>query len=395
MKEIHDEVSARQKAGTITSAFMDRMEKDYADLEAEVKRYNAAAKYAGAADMYPSQPAPAPTRKGIKWQAPSPLQASEAQFKGLYEAARTGSPYRMEITPKGIPMWDGVNTKDALSESSFGGLPAVILPSAFNLPYDQTRLWDHLPTAMMPGPSVEYLQHTGNASAAAIVAEGTQKPDIGMQLVGKTVSAVKLAALASVSMEALQDFSSFLNFVPAELTRAIIDAETDEILNGSGTAPHLRGILHTSGLLTRDIGTDTPLDAIQRAFDDIRVGSSFGTPDLVVLHPSTWSYLRRQKNTLGSYLLAPDPSTGQVESIWGVNVVVTTKLAQGTAVVLDSEKAVQGWTRMGLTVEMNRYDTASWNYNLVSFRCEQRFAVGVTRPTAINVVTGLAPESGS
>ena len=194
-------------------------------------------------------------------------------------------------------------------------------------------------------------------------------------------------------MEALQDFESFLGFVPAELTRAIIDVETDEILNGSGSAPHLRGILNTVGILTRDRGTDTPLDAIQKAFDDLRVGSSFATPSLVVLHPSTWSYLRRQKNTLGSYLLAPDPSTGQVESIWGVPVVVTTKIAVGTAAIMDTAQAVQGWVRMGMIVEMNRYGTEEWTKNLVSFRAEERIAVGVTRPTGIIKVTGLAEGS--
>ena len=393
MKEIGDEIAARQKTGRITGAFMDKAEAEYFELETVVKAADAAAAFAGSGDMYPSRHRGQPTRKGIRWSAPSPLQASEAQLKGLFDAARTGSPFRMEIAAKGIPAWDGVGTKTPLTESSFGGLPAIILPQAFPLPYDPTRLFDYIPTAAMPGPSVEYLQHVGNANAGAVVAEGSLKPDIGMQLSGKTVAAVKLAALASVSMEALQDFESFLGFVPAELTRAIIDVETDEILNGSGSAPHLRGILNTVGILTRDRGTDTPLDAIQKAFDDLRVGSSFATPSLVVLHPSTWSYLRRQKNTLGSYLLAPDPSTGQVESIWGVPVVVTTKIAVGTAAIMDTAQAVQGWVRMGMIVEMNRYGTEEWTKNLVSFRAEERIAVGVTRPTGIIKVTGLAEGS--
>lgn len=393
MKQLHEEVSTKQAAGTLTHADMDRIEAEYAELEAEVKRHTAGAKLSAAADMYPSTAEAATVRKGVKWRAPSPLHASEAELKNLYESARHGLPYRLEVSAKGIPTWDGVNTKTALTESGFGGIPPVLLPQAFNLPYDPTRLWEYLPVAGMPGPTVEYLQHTGNANPGAVVAEGATKPDIGLQLAAKTASAVKLAALASVSMEALQDFESFMGFVPTELTRAIIDAETNEILNGSGDAPHPKGILNTTGILTRAKGTDTPLDTIQKAFDDLRVGSSFAVPSIVVLHPSTWSYLRREKNTLGSYLLAPDPSTGQVESIWGVPVVVTTKIAVGTGLIMDTAKAVQGWVRMGLTIELNRYGTEEWTKNLVSFRAEERIAVGVTRPTAIIKVTGLGPET--
>jgi hypothetical protein len=33
--------------------------------------------------------------------------------------------------------------------------------------------------------------------------------------------------------------------------------------------------------------------------------------------------------------------------------------------------------------------TNLWTQNAISFRCEERVALGVARPTAVNIVTGL------
>jgi HK97 family phage major capsid protein len=152
-----------------------------------------------------------------------------------------------------------------------------------------------------------------------------------MQLAEQIVVPKKIAALASVSMEALMDYQSFADWIPLELTRALINAETAQIVSGDGTGANMLGILNTSGLSTRAQGSDTPIDAIQKAFNDLRTGAAFGTADLVALHPTTWNAIRRQKTTFNSYILSPDPSSGQVESLFGVTVIVNTFIPAGTA----------------------------------------------------------------
>ena len=67
------------------------------------------------------------------------------------------------------------------------------------------------------------------------MAELGTKPDLGTELTTITTSFTKIAALASFSMEALQDFDYFQQIVPHELFAAIINAETDEVVNGSGS----------------------------------------------------------------------------------------------------------------------------------------------------------------
>ena len=329
-----------------------------------------------------------------KWAPPSPLQASHTELKQLYDAAchRAGG-FQVQLKAVGADN-DGIHTKAAgppITETGGGfTLPSEIMPGLqMLLPYEPDRLFSHFPGVNMTGPSVAFLQHTGNTNPAAAVAEGAPKPDLGMQLTEQVVRPTKIAGLASVSMEALQDYESFRNWIPLELTRALINAETDQVVNGSGTAPNMTGILNTSGLLTRPMGTDTPIDAIQKSFNDLRIGAAFATADLVALHPTTWNAIRRQKTTFDSYILSPDPSTGQVESIFGVAVVVNTMIPAGTAIVFDTSQAVLAWTRLGMTMGVNQFGDTEWTNNLVSFRVDERIAIGVRRPTAVCTVTGL------
>jgi HK97 family phage major capsid protein len=88
-----------------------------------------------------------------------------------------------------------------------------------------------------------------------------------------------------------------------------------------------------------------------------------------------------------------DPNAiGDLDNVFGVKVVATTKIAVGTALVIDTTQAVVAWTRMGLRTDVNYYGNTEFNSNQVTFRVEERIAIGVPRPTAIAKVTGLGPS---
>ena len=53
-------------------------------------------------------------------------------------------------------------------------------------------------------------------------------------------------------------------------------------------------------------------------------GSALAEPDLFITSPSSWSALRRIKDDLNRYILAADPSKDEVNSLWGIPVLVTT-----------------------------------------------------------------------
>ncbi len=73
----------------------------------------------------------------------------------------------------------------------------------------------------------------------------------------------KISALASASTEILDDLPVFHQFVSNDLGRAVIDAETNWIVNASVT-----GLIWQTNTLTRLVGADPPIDALEKAVDD-------------------------------------------------------------------------------------------------------------------------------
>ena len=162
---------------------------------------------------------------GGRVELPSPSRMSTDEWRDAFECATQKKNFRAEL-----------KTKAAISGI---GLPAVADPSlTLGLGYEPDRLFAHLPSKAVDYPTVEYYSHTSNTNPAAVVAELGQKPDLGMVLTPKTATVTKIAALASASLEALTDFETFVQFIPTELTRAVVDAETAfvaaQILGTSG-----------------------------------------------------------------------------------------------------------------------------------------------------------------
>jgi hypothetical protein len=333
--------------------------------------------------------------KAVVNPAASPLSIPASEYKNLFEAVQKRLPsYAIEVDTKGF--MDGAVVKGPFGEGSFtsGTLPNILLPqNTLQLPYEPDRLLDHFIQQAAPiGPGVEWVAHTGNTNPAGVVSELGVKPDLGMQLTTHSAGWVKIAALASISMEIAEDFQTFMAFVPNEIYRSIVDAETNAFVN---SVSNPTGLLNVSGTLTRAVGADTNIDAIRKAMNDIRVGPAFGKADLVAMHPTTWDSVSLTKSSTGVYLLNPnDPmAVGDLDNVFGAHVVTNTYIPKGTALVMDSKKAVIRWVRSGFRLEINNYggdaSTNYWTQNAIGFRGEIREQIGVQYASAINILTGL------
>jgi len=359
----------------------------------------------------------------VRSQPPSPMDLDESQLRQLYQAAETKSPCTIEIRSKAYsPVTEYSTSGTSTITGGIGQLPPIIVPNRFmSLPYEPSRVSQYLPSAAMNGPSAVWLTHTGNAGEVATVPEAGQKMDIGPTVVENQVKPTKIAGLVSVSLEAWQDYAEFGEWLPTELTRSLINAESNMILNAGtsgGPTATFPGLLATSGTLTRAVGTDTALDALNKSFVDLRVGPAYAEPDLVITHPATIAAMRREKDASGRYILdlfagplaltadgapraatAPDANLGgvipqgsntTVQSIWGVPVVETTQCPPGTAVVLSVRAgAALFYVRLGMLLQFNMFGDQEWQQNLFSWRVEERIALATPRPEAINILTGL------
>jgi len=306
--------------------------------------------------------------------APS-IQLAADEVDQLFRAAKSQSRFRLEL--KGA----NANIGDSM--------PPVLMPGIVGLSHEPTRIADLLPTAQMAAPSLEYLRHIATTGAAATVAPGGLKPEVIFMTDTITLKASKIAAVTGVFDESLQDFAGFAQFISGELNRVYTDAENLELLSGSGTAPDMTGLLNVSGLIVRPKGTDTALDALEQASSDLRVGPTYTGPTLYIMNPTDFGGIRRAKDSQGRYLVNPDPTVAATSALWGVPVVQTTTIPQGTALALNTVEACQLFYRQGVTVDTSNSSTDDYVRNVTRFRIEARLGLAVVKPSAIVKITGL------
>lgn len=302
------------------------------------------------------------------------LAMSEDQLRDLHDAVLSHKSFKVEV-----------GTKDSVSSQ----LPATLVPGVTSLRREPNRIADLIPSTAMGTPVVEYLQHLSTTGGATVVAAGTTKPNVVLNVSKLEARARKIAVTTNINDEDLTDFAAFASYVGSELQRLVIDQENAQILTGDGTGENLLGLLSTTGILTRVKGAapETGIDTLELAANDLRTGSAFTTPSLYAMHPNTWSGLRLAKDTQGRYLLG-NPTEVDIARMWGVEVVLSTQFVIGTVAVLDAQASAQLHWRQGLIIQTD-FGRDGFEKNQTSFRCEERVALATPRPAAIVKVTGL------
>ena len=238
-----------------------------------------------------------------------------------------------------------------------------------------------------------YVRHYGTTGTPiAPTAEGAAKPEISLQTDNVLLKMEKLAAHLGTSWESLSDWDSWRSYSQQELIRTIYDAENAQILLGSGTDGALTGFTSVSGILTHIAGQGstpiTPIDDVELAIAQLRTGPALAEPSLAIFHPNTWSAIRRQKDLYGRYLVAPDPTADQANSIWGVPVLQTTAFTAGDGLLIDVSKFGRIYYREGMSL-LTGFAGDDFTSNIVRFVAEERFNLAVERPSAVLHITGL------
>ena len=289
-----------------------------------------------------------------------------------------------------------IETKDAVPMDPRTDLPAQFLGGVVAAAHEPLRILDHIPASPMEGPSIEFIAHTSTVGSAGMVAAGGAKPQVQFITTPTILTARKIALWTALLDENLDDFPTFAAYIANELQRLIVDTENDQVLNGDGTGENLKGLLHQTGILTRDHTADvtadpdaTGLDTMEMAIADLRTGAAFVDPDMIVMHPTTWSKLRRTKDGQGRYILNPDPSSSEANTLWGIPVLPTTTCAVGTSLVANLEKGAQAFQRKGFVIETTNSAGDAFTTNQTLFRAEERLTLGSPRPAALLKVTNL------
>ena len=245
--------------------------------------------------------------------------------------------------------------------------------------------------------TVRYLQEDAFTNAATAVAEGSAKPEATLNVSEVDATVRKIAVWTKVTDEMLADFDQISSYINSRLAYMVQALEDNHLLNGSGASNQIKGVLNFTGLQTVS-GAANPLDGVMKAIAYVRGanGAGFGEPDAIVLHPLDWMNMKLTKDANEQYY-GGGPFSGiygagmysNVYNMWGLPCVVTTAIAQGTALVGAFRTAAQIFRRKGLTIESTNSDNDDFQKNLVTIRAEERLALCVYQPNKFCKVTGI------
>lgn len=241
--------------------------------------------------------------------------------------------------------------------------------------------------------SVEYVRTTGFTNLAAIVPEADsvdatdntgRKPwsTLALERIAESVKTIAHGEAATTS--SLADAGQMRTLLDGWLRYGLLEVLEDEILNGSGGASHFDGITNVSNTQSQAFETNIAT-TIRKAKTKVQVGGK-ARANGVVLHPNDWEELDLYLTLAGqnSYRDAGDSSAPR---IWGLTIVESEAIAEGTAVVGDFRRAVL-WDRQQTTVQATSGYMDFFMKNLVAILAELRAAFGVIRPAAF-VITDV------
>jgi HK97 family phage major capsid protein len=238
--------------------------------------------------------------------------------------------------------------------------------------------------------AIVYMQETTFTNAAAAVAEGAAKPESALVFAQVTDLVSKIAHWLPVTEEMLEDVPQISSYIDARLRLGVDLTIEDQLLNGNGTAPNLRGILNRAGLTAPVARVDpaTNADVMYQAMMKV-FNASFVMPDGHVMNPANWQTTALAKDTTGRYIGGGPFAATVVPTLWGLPVAVTPSIVANTGLTGAFRTQSQVFARGGMRVEASNSHQDFFVKNLVAIRAEERLALCVYRPAAFGTATGL------
>ena len=248
---------------------------------------------------------------------------------------------------------------------------------------------------------VSFVRQTAQVTQAAATAEANvttysgatgqvegEKPEGAMAFEVVTATVKTIPVWIPATKQALSDASQIRGIIDQELRADVQEELEDQILNGDGTGAEFTGLFETAGTLTQAWDTDL-LTTARKAKTALRTtGKSI--PTAWLMNPEDFESLDLLQDEDGRYYYG-GPQREGMRMLWGVPVVESDFVTQGTAMLGDCRKAVV-WDRQQATIAVSEHHSDFFTRNMVAIRCELRAAFGVIRPSAFIEV---AMESGT
>jgi HK97 family phage major capsid protein len=234
-----------------------------------------------------------------------------------------------------------------------------------------------LPTGVMTTSAIHYLQETGSEGSVAAWADNSgTKSQIDYDLTEEVAPSEFIAGYLRITRKALDDISAMRSYLQSRLLEQYLDAEDNQLLNGSGVSPNLGGLITNAEAYSgfRTIQVEKLIDSIAQ------IDGNNHSANGILLSPEQYYALLLTKGTTNDYTL---PGLGTVTSvngqmfISGVPVFKSTAMSDSNYLVGDWSKGAQLYVRENPIVRFFEEDGTNVRENKITVRVEGRIALPI------------------
>lgn len=241
---------------------------------------------------------------------------------------------------------------------------------------------------------VEFSQITSFTNNAAPTAEATTgaldstsglKPESAIATDIVKAPVVSIPHWIPITRRAMMDAPQMEGYVNDLLMQGVEIVLEDQMITGDGTGENLQGLDNTPGITIQNpvltSGAVDLLKTTRQARTKVRtLGRS--RPTAYLLHPNDWEQFDvLTAGTSGQFYFGGPLNIGQPR-LWGVPVIESEAVLEGTFYVGDMKQAVL-WDREQASIRVSDSPDNYFLRNLLAILCELRAAFGVLRPSAI------------
>ena len=276
-----------------------------------------------------------------------------------------------------------------------------ILETALRDPNAVIGLFDQIQTDQNAFVYLEETTFTNNAGEIAESGDISSANESALAFTERTESIRKIATFLPVTDELLADVSGIQGYVNSRLQTMMRLRMDNQLLNGNGSAPNLTGVLNKSGINTFAYGSYSgelrKIGQIYQAITEIRK-DAFVEPDAIVMHPSDWYDIVTSTNAVETsgarnplFVVAGGFGADAAPTIWGLKVVPSTAIAEGTMLVgkFGGGDAAQIVTRQGVDLAVSDSHSDFFAKNQLAIRLTMRMGFVVYKPTAFCSITAM------
>ena len=276
-----------------------------------------------------------------------------------------------------------------------------ILETALRDPNAVIGLFDQISTDQNAFVYLEETTFTNNAGEIAEAGDISSANESALAFTERTESIRKIATFLPVTDELLADVSGIQGYVNSRLSTMMKLRMDNQLINGNGSAPNLTGVLNKSGINTFAYGSYSgelrKIGQIYQAITEIRK-DAFVEPDAIVMHPSDWYDIVTTVSsveTSGSrnplFVVAGGFGADAAPRIWGLKVVASTAIAEGTMLVgkFGGGDAAQIVSRQGVDLAVSDSHSDFFAKNQLAIRLTMRMGFVVYKPTAFCSITAM------